>query len=214
MTNQELQQLRREYSSGELDESTVLDNPFKQFTAWFKEAVEAEAAEPNAMTLATVDQNQKPDARIVLLKEMEDDGFVFYTNYASDKGRQIEQNPNVSLCFFWVELERQVRINGKAQKIPKAQSEKYFKSRPYKSQLGAWVSNQSEPVESRAVLERKFEEAERTFSEDEIPMPENWGGYKVIPERFEFWQGRRSRLHDRIRFDLENGAWLKYRLCP
>jgi len=214
MTNQELQQLRREYSSGGLDESTVLDDPFKQFTAWFKEALDAEASEPNAMALATTDEDQKPDTRIVLLKEMEKDGFVFYTNYGSDKGRQIERNPNVSLCFFWVELERQVRVIGKAKKVPRAQSEEYFKTRPYKSQLGAWVSNQSEPVDSRAELERKFEEAERMFAEGEVPMPESWGGYKVIPERFEFWQGRRSRLHDRIRFDLENEAWIKCRLSP
>ncbi|MEX0721797.1 MAG: pyridoxamine 5'-phosphate oxidase, partial [Balneolaceae bacterium] len=156
----------------------------------------------------------KPHSRIVLLKGYNEDGFIFFTNYASDKGKDLEQNPNAALCFFWIELERQVRIEGTVEKIPKADSENYFKSRPHKSQIGALASNQSEVVENREFLEKKFEELSEKYTEDNVDMPETWGGYLVKPTMFEFWQGRRSRLHDRIKYTLEDGEWGIRRLSP
>ncbi|MGN8224825.1 pyridoxamine 5'-phosphate oxidase [Gracilimonas sp. BCB1] len=214
MKNKELQKLREDYSKHSLDESDVHKNPFKQFERWMEEAVEAEVPEPNAMTLATVDANQKPHTRIVLLKGLEDDSFVFYTNYASDKGKELEQNPNASLCFLWLQLERQVRIDGKVEKISKEESEAYFRQRPYKSQLGALASNQSAEVPNREFLEKKFAELEEKYPEGKVPMPETWGGYRLKPEAIEFWQGRRSRLHDRIKYEQVGRKWEIKRLSP
>ncbi|MBO6587244.1 MAG: pyridoxamine 5'-phosphate oxidase [Gracilimonas sp.] len=214
MKNEKLQKLREDYSKHSLDESDVHKNPFKQFERWMEEAVEAEVPEPNAMTLATVDANQKPHTRIVLLKGLEDGSFIFYTNYGSDKGKELEQNPNASLCFLWLQLERQVRIDGTVEKIPKEESEAYFKQRPYKSQLGALASNQSAEVPNREFLEKKFADLEAKYPEGEVPMPESWGGYRVIPESVEFWQGRRSRLHDRIKYQLTGNKWEIKRLSP
>lgn len=214
MKNEKLQKLREDYSKHSLDESDVNKNPFKQFERWMEEAVGAEVPEPNAMTLATVDANQKPHTRIVLLKGLEDDSFIFYTNYGSDKGKELEQNPNASLCFLWLQLERQVRIDGTVEKIPKEESEAYFKQRPYKSQLGALASNQSAEVPNREFLEKKFADLEAKYPEGEVPMPESWGGYRVIPETIEFWQGRRSRLHDRIKYQLTGNKWEIKRLSP
>ncbi|WP_428236136.1 pyridoxamine 5'-phosphate oxidase [Gracilimonas sp.] len=214
MKNEKLQKLREDYSKHSLDKSDVNKNPFKQFERWMEEAVEAEVPEPNAMTLATVDANQKPHTRIVLLKGLEDDSFIFYTNYGSDKGKELEQNPNASLCFLWLQLERQVRIDGTVEKIPKEESEAYFKQRPYKSQLGALASNQSAEVPNRESLEKKFADLEAKYPEGEVPKPESWGGYRVIPETIEFWQGRRSRLHDRIKYQLTGNKWDIKRLSP
>ncbi len=214
MDKVELQKLREEYSLSSLDESDVLQNPIEQFKQWIQEALKAGVPEPNAMNLATVDKDGKPHSRIVLLKGFDEKGFVFFTNYASDKGREIEANPNVSLCFFWIELERQVRIDGVAKKISKEESEAYFKSRPHKSQIGALASNQSEVVENRLFLEQKFEKLEAKFTEGEVPMPETWGGYVIKPSALEFWQGRRSRLHDRIKYEWKADNWIIKRLSP
>ncbi|MEX0723193.1 MAG: pyridoxamine 5'-phosphate oxidase [Gracilimonas sp.] len=209
-----MQKLREDYSKHSLDESDVDPDPIKQFEKWMEEALSSEIPEPNAMTLATVDHKQKPHARVVLLKGIEDGSFIFYTNHGSDKGAELEQNPNAALCFLWLELERQVRIEGEVEKVSEQESETYFKVRPYKSQLGALASNQSMEVPSREFLEERFEKLERKYKEGEVPKPEKWGGYKVIPEAIEFWQGRQSRLHDRIKYVFENGNWTTKRLSP
>ncbi|HBQ60547.1 MAG TPA: pyridoxamine 5'-phosphate oxidase [Balneolaceae bacterium] len=214
MKNEKLQQLREEYSKNSLDENDVESDPIMQFERWMKEAIDSQVPEPNAMTLSTVDMQNKPHSRVVLLKEVEDDQFVFYTNYASDKGDELDENPNVSLCFLWLELERQVRIEGTVEKVPQEHSEEYFKQRPYKSQLGALASNQSSVVPNREFLEDRFKELEEQYSEGEVPMPETWGGYKVKPEALEFWQGRRSRLHDRIKYEKVGSKWDIKRLSP
>lgn len=214
MSELEIQQIRQEYSLHSLDEADVLDNPFQQFERWFKEAVNSKVAEPNAMTLATVDSSNKPHTRIVLLKGFDSSGFTFFTNQASDKGNEIEANPNVSLCFFWIELQRQLRIDGTAEKVSRAESEEYFRTRPYKSQIGALASNQSEEVESRDFLDAKFKELSEKYPEGSVPMPTTWGGYRITPDYFEFWQGRRSRLHDRVVYKKENEVWATKRLSP
>lgn len=214
MTAKNLQQLREEYSKLSLDESDVDPNPIIQFEKWLAEALDAKVPEPNAMTLSTVDSNCKPHSRIMLLKGVDDNGFTFYTNFASTKGKELEANPHAALCFLWLELERQIRIEGTVEKLPREESEEYFKSRPHMSQLGAQASNQSEVVESREYLEKKFSSIEQKYDEGEVPMPETWGGYRLIPEVIEFWQGRRSRFHDRIRFNLEDGEWNIQRLSP
>lgn len=214
MKNEKLQQLREEYSKNSLDETDVESDPIMQFEQWMKEAIDSQVPEPNAMTLSTVDMQNKPHSRVVLLKEVEDDHFVFYTNYSSEKGDEMDDNPNVSLCFLWLELERQVRIEGTVEKVPKEHSEEYFKERPYKSQLGALASNQSSVVPNREFLEERFKELEEKYPEGEVPMPEMWGGYKVKPEALEFWQGRRSRLHDRIKYEKVGSKWDIKRLSP
>lgn len=205
--------LRQEYLLAELNEKNVESDPFKQFEKWFNEALKAELPEPNAMSVATCIDN-KPSVRIVLLKEFDEKGFVFYTNYNSNKGKSINQNPNVALTFFWSELQRQVRIEGLAEKVSKEQSEKYFHSRPKGSQIGALASPQSQIINGRLELENKFTELENKYSDSEVPKPDNWGGYLVKPETIEFWQGRRSRLHDRIFFVKENNQWKFVRLAP
>lgn len=210
----DLQQIRQEYSQHTLDESDVDKNPFTQFEIWFKEAVESEVKESNAMTLSTVDSLNKPHNRIVLLKGFDERGFIFYTNQASKKGDEIAANPNVSVCFFWMELERQVQIEGLAEKLSKRESEHYFKSRPYMSQIGALASNQSEVVESREYLDQKFKALSEKYPEGKVPMPDTWGGYLIKPTYFEFWQGRRSRLHDRITYNKEAVDWKIQRLSP
>ena len=214
MEKMDLQQIRQEYSKHELDETAVDPNPLKQFETWMAQALESKVKEPTATTLATVDPANKPHTRIVLLKGYDESGLTFFTNHASDKGQEIEANPNVSLCFFWIELERQVRIDGIARKLPREEAEAYFKIRPHMSQIGAWASNQSEVVENRAYLDQKFESYLAKFPEGEVPMPETWGGYKITPNFYEFWQGRRSRLHDRIAFYLNDGSWAIKRLSP
>lgn len=214
MNTEKLQKLRQDYSANDLDENQVNPDPLTQFMQWMDEALNAEIPEPNAMTLATADGNGKPHTRTVLLKGVDNDGFVFYTNYASDKGSDIEQNRQVSLCFLWLELERQVIIDGRAEKLSEEENNDYFRKRPYKSQIGALASNQSEVVKDRAYLEGKFDKLQAKYAEGEVPKPESWGGYRVYPETIEFWQGRRSRLHDRIKYFSENDSWTIKRLSP
>lgn len=215
MDKEELQNLRREYSLAQLSENTVNVNPVKQFDTWFNEAVEAKLHEPNAMTLSTATRDGVPSARIVLLKGYDNYGFVFYTNYLSRKGKEITKNPVGALTFFWGELERQVRIEGTIEKLSKEQSDKYFQSRPKKSQLGALVSPQSQEIEGRELLESKMSELELQYEDKEIPKPSYWGGYILKPRLVEFWQGQRSRLHDRIVYKkIDNQTWKKVRLAP
>jgi pyridoxamine 5'-phosphate oxidase len=211
--------LRTDYMRETLDESDVAPDPFRQFEHWFDEAVKAQLPEPNAMTLATVGADGRPAARIVLLKGFDAQGFVFFTNYASRKGRDLAAHAAASLLFFWAELERQVRIEGIVRKVTDAESSEYFASRPHASRLGAWASPQSEPVASRAALEARFAETEARFRDagDHVPRPPHWGGYLLVPDMLEFWQGRRSRLHDRVRYrhDASHpGAWTIDRLAP
>lgn len=214
MNKAELQKLREEYSSNSLNESDILPDPVQQFNLWLTEAIRSEVPEPNALTLATADRSGRPFARVVLLKEV-DSGFVFYTNYESDKGRQLAENPQASMCFLWKELERQVRINGRIEKLTDSESDDYFQSRPYQSQIGAWASRQSSVVDSREELENKFAELEGRFEKGNVPKPDFWGGYRLIPDTIEFWQGRPGRLHDRIRFSLNgDNKWSTQRLSP
>ncbi|MEP2446724.1 MAG: pyridoxamine 5'-phosphate oxidase [Balneola sp.] len=214
MDNKHIQKLREDYSLSTLDVNDVHADPIQQFKIWLDESLKAMLPEPNAMTLSTVDSDQKPHSRIVLLKGIEKDGFIFYTNYKSDKGRDIESNPNVSICFLWKELERQVRIEGVAKKISSEASEEYFVSRPVKSQIGALASEQSSVIENRTILEEKFEALTKLYSTGHVPMPDHWGGYVVEPTSIEFWQGRRSRLHDRIKYEKEKKNWIIKRLAP
>ncbi|MEQ8906395.1 pyridoxamine 5'-phosphate oxidase [Ekhidna sp.] len=212
---EDIASLRNEYTQAELNEGTIDVNPFNQFEKWFTEAVASEILEPNAMVLSTVSKNGIPSQRTVLLKDANKEGYTFYTNYDSKKGREIERNPHVSLLFPWYDLERQIIITGKAQKVSKETSVNYFHSRPRESQLGAWASQQSNEIADRSILEEKLKMLEERFLNKEIPLPENWGGYLVIPESFEFWQGRASRLHDRIYYQDEmEGTWKISRLSP
>ena len=206
--------LRQNYTRSGLTETDLDSNPYQQFKKWFDEALTAQINEPNAMTLATVGTDGKPSARIVLLKGFDQRGFVFYTNYGSVKGQQLTDNPTAALVFWWGELERQVRIEGQVEKVAATEADDYFQSRPYDSQLGAWVSNQSEVIESRKVLEEKLAELRKKYSEQNIPRPDFWGGFRVIPNLIEFWQGRPSRLHDRLVYKLIDGNWVINRLSP
>ncbi|SDZ91118.1 Pyridoxamine 5'-phosphate oxidase [Arachidicoccus rhizosphaerae] len=205
--------IRTEYKQLTLSKSDVEQDPFNQFDKWWKQAINAEAGEVNAMTLATATQDGLVDARIVLLKNIAENGFVFFTNYDSSKGRQLEQNPNAALVFFWKELERQVRVKGKVHKVSTALSDQYFASRPHGSQIGAWSSPQSQPIASRSVLQDNEKKYGEKFP-DQIPRPEHWGGYVLIPDSIEFWQGRPSRLHDRILYTLTQNSWQISRLAP
>jgi len=204
--------LRTEYRQATLDVRDVDPDPLVQFAAWFDQAVSARLPEPNAMTLATA-LNGAPDARIVLLKGFDASGFVFYTHYTSRKGRELAANPRAALLFHWVELERQVRIEGEVDKVSAAESDTYFASRPLASRHGAWASPQSEAIADRSVLEARFEEAQARYGEA-VPRPPDWGGYRVAPVQIEFWQGRASRLHDRVLYVREAGRWTRRRLAP
>lgn len=206
--------IRKDYQLAELDESTVGKDPLAFFGKWFIEAETARVNEVNAMTLATVDTELQPHARIVLLKGLEEQGFVFFTNYNSAKGRQIASCPKAALVFFWPELERQVRAEGILEKIPEKESDAYFDSRPEGSRIGAWSSPQSQVIKDRQVLEESFKEYQSRFSDGPIPRPPHWGGYRLKPHKMEFWQGRSSRMHDRIIFTLEKKGWKKLRLAP
>jgi len=206
--------IRMDYMLAALDEETAGTDPIAFFSKWFKDAESARITEINAMTLATADAQNRPHARIVLLKGLDDRGFVFFTNYDSAKGQHIAENPNVSLLFFWKELERQVRIDGRIEKVPAEESDIYFHSRPAGSRLGAWASPQSREIPHRNILDLNYSKYEAEFSGIQIPRPAHWGGYIVIPERIEFWQGRSSRMHDRILFKRNGSAWHRSRLAP
>ncbi len=206
--------LRREYTQAGLTRESLEANPLQQFDRWFTQAVQGQVLEPNAMQIATVDTKGKPTLRTVLLKSYDDKGFIFYTNYNSQKAQQIAANPQVALLIFWKELERQVEITGRAEKVSTLESLRYFTSRPRGSQLGAWVSVQSSIITSRNLLEMKLEEIKRKFNEGAIPLPDFWGGYRVIPETIEFWQGRSNRLHDRFEYRRIAQGWDIVRLSP
>lgn len=215
----DLSELRQEYSRTGLDRKELADSPFEQFDRWFRQASEGGIREPNAMSLATAAPLREgapiqPTLRTVLLKGFDERGFVFYTNYESNKAKQIDTNPQVALMFPWVDLERQVIIYGTAIKLSPAESLKYFTSRPRGSQLGAWVSQQSRPISSRQMLEIQFAKMKEKFRDGKIPLPSFWGGYRVTPESIEFWQGRESRLHDRFLYTRTNEQWHLERLCP
>lgn len=211
----DLKNLRKEYTQSALDMRSSADSPKEQFIQWFKEAQEVGVPEPNAMTLATVAPDGQPKARIVLLKQFDDRGFVFFTNYQSAKGQEIAVEPRASLLFWWIELQRQVRIEGVLEKIPAEESTAYFQSRPKGSQIGAWASPQSAVIPDRESLKDKVLELAAAYEKvDVLPRPEHWGGYVLRPILLEFWQGRASRLHDRILYRLENGEWIKERLAP
>lgn len=203
----------KQYGRAMLLESEVAASPFDQFRVWFDEATRSDEAEPTAMTLATVDQDGQPSARIVLLKGMDDNGFVFFTNYLSRKGKDLAAHPKAALLFFWPRLERQVRIEGRVERLPEAESDTYYASRPVSSRIGAWASEQSNEIASREVLEQRLAEFERKFG-DNPPRPPHWGGLRLVPSAFEFWQGRPSRLHDRIVYLPAEKGWRIARLAP
>jgi pyridoxamine 5'-phosphate oxidase len=206
--------LRKEYTRNGLTESGADADPVEQFRKWFEEALAADLHEPNAMTLATATSGGRPSARIVLLKGFDERGFVFYTNYEGRKARELEDNPYCALVFYWGELERQVRVEGRASRIPKEESDAYFDSRPRGSRLGAWVSEQSRTIESREALEDRLRELEERYEGAEIPRPPFWGGYRVEPDSVEFWQGRENRLHDRLIYRRSERGWKIERLQP
>lgn len=206
--------LRKDYGQASLNEDDVLDDPMLQFTRWFEQALKAQVNEPNAMNLATVDSQGRPSSRIVLVKQFDERGFTWYTNYDSRKAQELHANPHAALLFFWSELERQVRIEGRVETTSTEESDKYFHSRPLKSRLSAIASQQSAPIASRAALEQTYEAVAASAGEAP-PRPANWGGFRLVPERIEFWQGRRSRFHDRIVYlRQEDGSWARQRLQP
>ena len=214
MTQIEIAALRENYTKGSLDVEDASSSPIEQFQIWFDEAVSSQLLEPNALLLSTVSNQGKPSARIVLLKGL-DNGFKFYTNYLSRKGTELIENPNACITFFWAELERQVRIEGLMEKVSAEESDEYFQSRPRGSQIGAWTSNQSMVIENREILEDREKYLIAKFGDNPIPRPPHWGGYRLVPTYIEFWQGRPSRLHDRIAYtSSENGEWKIERLSP
>ena len=210
-----LEDLREDYNRDQLTIEQTDPDPFVQFQRWFAAAQASTVKEPNAMTLATVGANGRPKARIVLLKQVDDDGFVFFTNYDSQKGQDLAANPFASLVFFWNIMQRQVRVEGRVEKISFADSEAYFQSRPKGSQIGATVSPQSQVIPDREGLKTEVARLEAQYADaDQLPLPGNWGGYRLVPDNIEFWQGRSSRLHDRIRYRFVDGAWERERLAP
>ena len=212
---QSLADLRQNYTRDGLLEADADPDPIIQFKVWFDQVLCTPIIEPNAMTLATVGANGQPKARIVLLKHFDDRGFTFFTNYNSHKGQELEQTPQAALVFWWGELERQIRIEGSIEKVDTAESDGYFSLRPWESRLGAWASQQSEVIESRDILEKRLEKLKSEYADLTVPRPPHWGGFRLIPDRIEFWQGRPSRLHDRLCYQrLKDGQWLRERLSP
>lgn len=206
---------RREYDAPPIDESQLSDNPFQQFDEWYQTAVKEELLEPNAMSICTVDDRNRPTVRTVLLKYFDEKGFVFFTNLESKKSQHISKNPHVSILFQWLPLQRQLSIEGRAERVSILESMKYFASRPRGSQLGAWVSQQSSIITSRSLLEAKLAELKQKFGNGEVPLPSFWGGYRITPDRFEFWQGQPNRLHDRFEYLLTpDNSWQRHRLSP
>jgi pyridoxamine 5'-phosphate oxidase len=210
-----IRQIRKDYSKSTLDIDTISKNPVSQFEKWFKEALDSGMPEPNALTLSTVSEDGRPSGRIVLLKGIEKGKFVFYSNYQSQKGKELDKNPACSLTFFWAELERQVRIEGIASRTDAASSESYFQSRPRESQIGAWASPQSAIISNREILEERVKKVQEKFEgQEKLPKPNQWGGFEVEPLKIEFWQGRPNRLHDRIVFTKVDDVWQIHRLAP
>ena len=214
MANRDIIKYREEYGRKRLDREKMLMDPIEQFRHWFKEAELAGVKEPNTMTLATVNNQGQPTIRVMLMKEITNEGLVFYTNFKSRKGNELEKHPKAALNFYWQDLERQVRFDGAVTKIPDEQSTQYFQTRPRGSQLGAWVSQQSEDIPSREYLEEQLKVCESQFKDRDIPRPPHWGGYHLIPTRVEFWQGGPHRLHDRIQYSLSKEQWDLRRLAP
>ena len=205
---------RREYDYGKLTRDLLLDDPFKQFQLWMDQALQADIQDPTAMSVATVDSFGQPWSRMVLLKGFDSNGYVFYTNLGSRKAADIKTNDKVCLHFPWLQMDRQVIISGHAQPLPKDEVLRYFSRRPRESQLAAWASQQSHPIDSRELLEQQFADIQQRFSGEEVPLPDFWGGYRVVPNKLEFWQGGESRLHDRFVYSLDNNGWLISRLAP
>ena len=209
-----LQDIRKNYSKKSLNTKDVDLYPFEQFEKWFNETLKSDIPEPTAFILATAAINTKPSLRTLLMKGYNEEGFYFYSNYESRKGKELKENNNASMLFFWPELERQIRIEGKVNKISETESLDYFKTRPFKSKVGAWASNQSTVIESRMTIIWKFFMYLSKFHSKDVPLPPYWGGYKLIPDYFEFWQGRKNRLHDRVSYRLLNSTWIIERLSP
>lgn len=209
-----LADIRKEYTQGRLDEQTCADHPLMQFHAWFEQYRESNPPEPTIMTVATVDASGCPWQRILLLKGYDDEGFIFFTNFESNKGQHLNDNAQASLHFFWIEMERQIQIQGVVEKISREEAERYFHSRPRESQLGAWASAQSRPLDNRQQLEDQFAQVSQQYQGQEVPLPDYWGGYRVKPQRMEFWQGGAHRLHDRVEYQQRDGSWQKQRLNP
>ena len=205
--------LRKEYKQGSLSEDLVPKNPFDLFSQWFEQALQSDLPEPNAMILSTVDEANRPSARVLLIKGFDEQGFVFYTNYNSRKGEHLEKNPHASLLFYWAELERQIRIEGLIAKVEPEESDSYYDSRPLASRLGAWASPQSKLIENREILENRFKQVKLDFGQSP-KRPSFWGGYRLMPDYFEFWQGRESRLHDRVCYEDHESEWVIRRLAP
>lgn len=206
--------IRTQYTQGRLDETTSASHPLTQFHAWMEEYRASEPPEPNIMSLSTVDEHNQPWTRIVLLKSYDEAGLVFYTNHLSNKGQHLIQAGKACLHFFWMSMERQIQIHGTVEKVSREESEAYFHSRPRESQLGAWASMQSRPLADRATLEKQFAEVKARFTQKDIPLPDSWGGFRIVPQRVEFWQGGAYRLHDRVEYSKVEGEWRKQRLNP